>query len=99
MASPPPLRRSGPAFRPRFTLMLVYLLGFFLLFGLLFALPDLIAAARELPPGGELTPEELEQARDVARSSLRGRIPVVFACAFLATALGAWRRLLPGLRE
>ena len=99
MATPAPSRRPRTVFRPRFTLMILYLLVFFLLFGLLFALPDLIEAARSLPPGDELTPEELEQAREVARGALRGRIHLIFVCAVIATGLGAWRRVLPGLRE
>jgi hypothetical protein len=66
----------------------------------LFALPDLLAAAREIPAGeGELSPEELARAREVARSALAGRIPWVFAASFVTLALAIWRGLLPGLRR
>ncbi|MCP5071348.1 MAG: hypothetical protein GY946_32710, partial [bacterium] len=67
MASPehPPLRRRAP-YRPTFTLTLLYLVGFFILFALLFALPDLIEGFQQLPPGPEeLTPEELERGTQI----------------------------------
>ena len=71
--------------------MLFYFAGLVLLFGLVFALPDLLAAFRALPPGeGELTPAELERARETARDALSGRVPL---------GLGVWRGLLPGLRR
>lgn len=78
--------------------MLLYLFFFFFLFALIFQLPDLVAAARELPPGGELTPEEREYAREVGRNALRGRIPLALGAAVVVTGLAIWRRVLPGLR-
>ena len=44
-ATPPPVlpyRRRRVLFRPSFTLMLLYVVGFFLLFSLILALPDLL---------------------------------------------------------
>lgn len=79
--------------------MLLYLAGFFVVFALLFALPDLVGAYRELPPGGELTPEQMEHGEQVAREALRGRIPVAAAAAVVVTGLAAYKRLLPGLAE
>ena len=80
--------------------MILYLAFCFLVFAMFFALPDLVAGARQLPPGGpELTPAELEQARDIARNALAGRIPIAAVVAVLATGLGAWSGRLPGLRE
>lgn len=80
--------------------MLFYFAGLVLLFGLVFALPDLLAAFRALPPGeGELTPAELERARETARDALSGRVPLVVACALVTLGLGVWRGLLPGLRR
>jgi hypothetical protein len=103
VASPPPFpprRPRAEPFTPRVTLSLLYLAGLVLLFGLLFALPDLLAAAREIPPGeGELAPEELARAREVARRALSGRIPWVFAASVVTFALALWRGLLPGLRR
>jgi hypothetical protein len=80
--------------------MLLYLAFFFLLFGMLFALPDLLAGARQLGPGPEeLTPEELAQARDAARGALAGgRLLVALGLAVIATGLGGFARVLPGLR-
>ncbi len=98
MGAPP--GRPRATFRPRFTLMLLYLFGFFMLFALLFALPDLLAGVQELPPGGdELTPEELDRAREIARGALRGRVPLALGAAVVATGLGIWTRALPGLRD
>jgi hypothetical protein len=78
--------------------MLLYLAAFFAFFAFVFALPDLIAAARELPAGGELTPEERDVAREVGRNALRGRIPLALGAAVVVTGLAIWRRALPGLR-
>ena len=93
----PPRRSSRPVFRPRFTLTLLYLAFFFLLFGMLFALPDLLEGARALGPGPEeLTPEELEVARDTAREALRGgRLMVALVHAFAGRA----STTLPGIAD
>jgi hypothetical protein len=100
MPETPPRRSGQPVFRPRFTLTMLYFAFFFFLFGLLLALPELLEGARELGPGPEeLTPEELERARDTARDALRGgRLFVALALAVIATGLGGYARLLPGLR-
>ena len=80
--------------------MLLYLGGFFFLFAVVFALPDLIEAARNAPPGtGEFTPEEIARSQEIWREALRGRIFLVFAAAFVATGLGIYARVLPGLRD
>jgi len=80
--------------------MLLYLAFFFLLFGMLFALPNLLEGARNLGPGPEeLTPEELARARDTAREALAGgRLLVALALAAIVTGLGGYARVLPGLR-
>jgi hypothetical protein len=95
----PRLRRAAP-FRPRFTLVLLYVLAFFLLYAMLFALPDLVAGARELGPGPEeLSPEEMERARRISRDALAGGKVLIAIVAALATVgLGIWRRALPGVR-
>ena len=97
-----PSRPAGRAvFRPRFTLSLLYLVFFFFLFGLLLALPELLEGARELGPGpDELTPEELDRARETARGALAGgRLLLALGLAVIATGLGSYARLLPGLRD
>lgn len=99
--APLPPRRPGSeaTFRPRFTLLLLYLALFFVGFALLLALPDLLEAYRSLPPGeGPLTPEELEVARRAAHEALRGRLGFALLAAVATTGLGAWRGVLPGLR-
>jgi hypothetical protein len=94
-------RRPRPApFRPRATLTLFYFAALVVFYGLLFALPALVTAFQQLPPAaGELTPEELATAREVARSALAGRLPWVLAAAFLTLGLAVWRGVLPGLRR
>lgn len=68
-------------------------------FGLLLALPDLLAGARALPPGGaELSPEELAQAREIARRAVAGRLPYAVAAALASFGLLVWRGWLPGVR-
>ncbi len=100
MSEAPPRRAGRAVFRPRFTLSLLYLGFFFVLFGLLFALPDLLAGARQLAPGpDELTPEELAQAREIARGALAGgRLLLALGLAVIVTGLGGFAGVLPGLR-
>jgi hypothetical protein len=100
MPEAPSRRGRRPVFRPRFTLTLLYLAFFFFLFGLIFSLPDLLEGARHLGPGPEeLTPEELARARDTGREALAGgRLLVALGLAVIVTGLGAYARVLPGLR-
>ena len=91
--------RAQP-FRPRFTLVLFYVAGFFLLYAMLFALPDLLAGARSLPPGPEeLTPEEMAKAQEIAREALSGgKVFIALVAALATVGLGIWRNVLPGVR-
>ena len=100
MSEAPRPRRNPVVFRPRFTLMLLYLVGFFFLYALLFALPDLIEAAASLPPGGEeASPEDLERASEVAANALRGgKIQLALLASIVTVGLSAWKGALPGLR-
>ena len=100
-SEPLPRRRNDIVFRPRFTLMLFYLVGFFFLYGLLFALPELLAAASELPAGPEeLTPEEQAQAEAIARQALGGgKIQLALMASIVTVGLAAWKSALPGLGE
>jgi hypothetical protein len=87
-------------FRPRFTLMLLYVAAFFFLYALLFALPDLLAGARALGPGpDELSPAELERAKEISRNAMSGgKVLIALAASVATVGLAAWRRALPGLR-
>jgi hypothetical protein len=89
--------RRGPTFQPRFTLTLLYLLVFFVFYGLLFAAPDLAPLLGE--EGRGLAPEALqERARVVTQQTLRGKVPLAFGAALVTVAVAAWRRALPGMR-
>ena len=84
-------RRNPPPFRPRFTIGFFYLVVFFFLFAFLQILPDLIALL-DRPPG----PEQEEAALQAARS---GTSPLASALlALIATSLGSYYRILPGIR-
>lgn len=96
-------RRRPPLELPRLrvTMLLFWVAGFFLLFGLLVALPALLEGLRSLPPGtGPLPPEELARAREIARSAVHGwRLVFCFVAAVAAAALGARFGVLPGFRD
>lgn len=96
---PYPRRRAEP-FRPRFTLSLLYLVGFFVLFALLLAIPQLVQGLSELGPGPEqLTDAELARAEEIGRQALSGgRLLAALAAAVIAVGLGSFRGVLPGLR-
>ena len=94
MTTPPP-RRPSPAFSPRFTIGLLYLIGFFFLYSLLLVLPQLLDVLARVPPG----PDQQEIAREVARQAIRPRLAIVLALAVLSTGLGGYYQILPGMRE
>jgi hypothetical protein len=91
----------GPQFQPRFTLLLFYVAVLFLFYAMLFALPGLLTAFEELPPGsGPLTPAELDRAKQVSRDALTGgRVLISLAAAVVTTGLALWRNALPGMRR
>jgi hypothetical protein len=93
---PPSYRRkAGAAFQPRFTLSLLYLLGFFFLYCLLLVSPSLIDVLRNVPPG----PAQQQIAEQVVREAVRPRLWVAVVLAGATTVLGSHYQLLPGLRE
>ncbi|MGH7288330.1 MAG: hypothetical protein ACREI8_09970 [Myxococcota bacterium] len=100
MPPEPRLPRRSTVFKPRFTIVLLYVAGFFLLYAMLFALPDLVAGARELGPGPEeLTSEEMARAQQIASNALAGGKVLIALVASLATVgIGIWRDVLPGVR-
>jgi hypothetical protein len=86
-----------PPFRPRFTLTLLYIAGFFLLYALLFVAPDLAPLLGA--EGQSLPPEQLqERARQVAQQAMRGKVLLALAASIATVGLAAWRRVLPGMR-
>jgi hypothetical protein len=89
--SAPPVR-NPPPFRPRFTLGILYLGGFFLFFSFLQVLPELIHVAETMPPG----PEQEEAARRVMQEGLNVLLSVLLSLA--ATSLGVYYSILPGMR-
>jgi len=58
-----PLRSRPPTFRPRFTLSLLYLFGFFLLYCLLFVAPELYEVMQNVPTGPEQEQAPSNQSR------------------------------------
>lgn len=102
MTSPEyPTRRRRPPYRASFTLTLLYLFGFFVLFALLFALPDLLRAVAQLPPGPEeLSEEELELAKRIAQRALvGGRLYLAVGCSVVTIGLSTYLNVLPGLKR
>jgi hypothetical protein len=88
-------RRRAPAFRPSFTLAVVYLLAFFFLFAFLLILPELLAVLRDVEPG----PEQERVAQQVAREAFAPRAPYAVLLALASVGLGSYLRVLPGLRR
>jgi hypothetical protein len=71
----------------------LYVVAFFFVFSFLQVLPDLIGLLGAMPEG----PAQEEAAKQVAEQNVN--VYVSFALALGATVLGAWLRVLPGLRE
>ncbi len=81
------------AFRPSITLTLVYLAAFFLVFALALVVPALWPLLGTAATG----PEIQALAHETARTAVSPRLGLAFGLAVLATALGGWLHLLPGL--
>lgn len=94
MAAPPPRRRSQP-FRPHGTLALMWFGFFFVVYCLALIAPALWPVLRDVAPG----PEQQQLAEEVAREAIRGRLLLAFLAALATAALGAWLKILPGLRH
>ncbi|MDH3211761.1 MAG: hypothetical protein OEM05_04670 [Myxococcales bacterium] len=89
---PYPGRRPRTTFQPRFTLGLLYLVAFFVLYCLLIAAPALIEVANDVPPG----PEQQEAAARAAKEAVQSRLWMAGLAALVTTALGIRARVLPG---
>jgi hypothetical protein len=88
-------RRRPPAFKPSFTLLIAYVVGFFVAYALLLILPELLSVLAEVPPG----PEQQEIAEQVARDAARPRIAYAVALTLITVGLGSYLKILPGLRQ
>ncbi len=86
--------QSSRGFEPRFTLALLYFFGFFFVFCFLLVAPELWRVLESVPPG----PEQEAAAQLAARTALPPRLGQALGLAILATGVGIWARLLPGLR-
>jgi len=93
--APLPPRRRPPPFRPSFTLALVYVAGFFVLYAVLLILPELLRVLADVPPG----PEQQKIAEEVAREAARPRLAWAVAAALVSVGLGSYLRILPGLKQ
>ena len=89
-----PRRSRPPTFQPRFTLSLLYLFGFFLLYGLLFVAPELYEVMQNVPTG----PEQEQAAQEVTRQAIRPRLPYALAAAVITTVVATRAGWLPGMR-
>jgi hypothetical protein len=88
-------RRRTPVFRPSFTLALVYLLVFFMLYAFLLIMPELLAVLRDLPPG----PEQQRVAEEVAREVFAPRALYAVLLSVGSVGLGSYLQVLPGLKR
>jgi TctA family transporter len=94
-AQPPyPSRPRRATFQPRFTLGLLYLVAFFVVYCLLLAAPALIEVANSVPPG----PEQEEAAARAAKEAVQSRLWMAGVAALVTTAIGIRAGVLPGTR-
>jgi ABC-type sulfate transport system permease component len=94
MSDLPPRRRPPQIFQPRFTLSILYVFVFFFLFCLMIVAPALYEVWQAMPPG----PEQEAAAERAARAAMGSRSYVALFAAVAVTAVGAYARVLPGLR-
>lgn len=81
-------------FEPRFTLVVVYLFVFVVLWGLILAAPEIATSLRELPPDAD----PAAAGRETVRRALSGRIPSAVGAALVSLGALLWLRVLPGLK-
>jgi hypothetical protein len=89
-----PGRRSAPIPKPRFTLGLIYLMGFFFAYCFALAGPALWDVLQTVPPG----PEQEALASQAAQEAVQSKLWIAFAAAVVTTAAGMAKGLLPGTR-
>jgi len=89
-----PRRRPAPLPKPRFTLAILYVLGFFFAYCFALAGPALWEVLQTVPPG----PEQEEMASRAAKEAVQSRLWIAFAAAVATTGVGMAKGLLPGTR-
>ena len=80
--------------KPRFTLAILYIFGFFFLYCFLLVAPALWEVLQSTPVG----PEQEEVAAQVAKETIQPRLWIAFVAAVATVALGMSRGVLPGTR-
>lgn len=88
-------RRRPPAFRPSFTLALLYLAVFFFVFAFLLVMPELVGVLRDVPPG----PEQQAIAERAVREVAGPRTLWALLLALAALGFGSYLRVLPGMKR
>ncbi len=101
MTPPEPIpskQHRRAAFRPNFTLSILYLIAFFFLFCMLFLLPALSEFTATIPPG---TPDAEAQAmiEEFASKTIRPRLGWMLVAATAVTGLGIYAGFLPGTKR
>ena len=96
MSAEPP-RTTSAAFRPRFTLSLLYLAFFFFAFSLLLVLPELLQFE---PPANPADDEAaLDQMREVIGRAAGPRLPYALLLTLGTLYLGIRQGFLPGMGQ
>jgi hypothetical protein len=80
--------------KPRFTLGILYVFGFFFLYCFLLVAPGLWEVLQSTPVG----PEQEEVAAQVAKETIQPRLWIALVAAVATVALGMYRGVLPGTR-
>lgn len=92
-----PRLRPRPVMKPRFTLGLLYLFGFFFVYCFILIAPELAQLVR---PAGPEDEEAMKQAAAaVAREAAGPRLLVAFLLAVGSVGIGMYRGILPGTSE
>jgi hypothetical protein len=101
MNDPPRTQRPSapaPAFRPAFTLLMLYFFAFFVFFAVLLALPALLDGMQALPPAKTLEQERAAGA-EIAKHAVEGKLFFALIASFVATGIGSYARILPGVKR
>ena len=78
--------------------MLIYFFALFVFFALLLALPYLLAGMRTLPPDASIE-EQRAAGAAIAQRAVAGKLSFAFIASLVALGLGAYTRMLPGIKR
>ena len=92
------LGRRPPAFRPRFTLGLLYLVGLFLLFAVVLILPSFLELLAEVPSGPQGEQELYDAAFKIGRAA-RAKILLAAGLSIATVVIGTHYKVLPGMKD